>query len=229
MKRTRYIFPVLMSTRLLAQHEDTQVPGVGFGFSHSTFASVVTTIPDASQFITNQRTPDAGRTTPPMSQTTFGFSYGTFLWVKVNDRLNMRPGINAAFSNDHFDDHRQRNLYARAIDLTVTNHAIINLKPTNTHGMIKVARCMSYYLTGKQPYVLIGPKLHYKKFDRGFMRKGFESEGSMGLEVGYGINYTFHSMSVAPEIRYSVETSAQNVAGGQQKITHTLSLAINMF
>lgn len=232
MKKNLYILPVLLSTRLLAQQEQV-IPNVEFGFTNGTFANV-------TSITNNGTTPDPRpqrdammRNGQParMSQVTYGFSYGLFLWVKVNDRINIKPELDASFSNYRFGERArpQTSTYATSVDLTIANQAIINLKPVNTHGIIKAAKCMSYYLTSKQPYVLIGPKLSYHKFDQRFLQKGYQNEGSMGIVVGYGVNYGFHNMNVAPEIKYSIESSSQNAFDNKKKIIHTITLAINMF
>lgn len=231
MKKTRYILPVLVSTRLLAQQEQV-IPNVEFGFTNGTFINV-TTITNNGMAPTARPQRDAMMHNSPtrMNQVTYGFNYGLFLWVKVNDRINIKPELNASFSNYRFEERArpQTSTYATSVDLTVANQAIINLKPVNTHGIIKAAKCMSYYLTTKQPYVLIGPRLSYRKFDQGFLQKGYQNEASMGIVVGYGVNYGFHNMNVAPEIKYSIESSSQNAFDNKKKIIHTITLAINMF
>lgn len=232
MKKNRYILPVLVSTRLLAQQEQV-IPNVEFGFTNGTFVNV-TTITNSGAAPAPHPQRDAMMNKSPqtrMNQVTYGFNYGVFLWVKVNDRINIKPELNASFSNYKFEERArpQTSIYATSVDLTVANQAVINLKPVNTHGIIKAAKCMSYYLTTKQPYVLVGPKLSYRKFDQGFLQRGYQNEASMGIVVGYGVNYGFHNMNVAPEIKYSIESSSQNAVDNKKKIIHTITLAINMF
>lgn len=232
MKKTRYILPVLVSTRLLAQQEQL-VPNVEFGFTNGTFVNV-TTITNNGMAPEARPQRDARMNSMPqakMNQVTYGFNYGVFLWVKVNDKINIKPELNASFSNYKFEEHARpsTSMYATSMDLTVANQAIINLKPVNTHGIIKAAKCMSYYLTTKQPYMLVGPKLSYHKFDQGFLQKGYQNEASMGIVIGYGVNYGFHNMNVAPEIKYSIESSSQNAFNNKKKVIHTITLAINMF
>jgi hypothetical protein len=88
---------------------------------------------------------------------------------------------------------------------------------------------MSCYLTSKQPYLLIGPKIGLKKYDKGYIHKGFENEITMGLLVGYGINYEFHGVNFSPEIIYSVSTTTQNKIQDTKKIVHSITLGLNFF
>ncbi len=88
---------------------------------------------------------------------------------------------------------------------------------------------MSCYLTAKQPYIIVGPKINLKKYDKGFLRKGFENELSFGLLLGYGINYEFHGTNFAPEICYSLTSTGQNQINDSKKMSHTISLGFNFF
>ncbi|MBS1636588.1 MAG: hypothetical protein JST26_11785 [Bacteroidetes bacterium] len=165
------------------------------------------------------------------SQFTYAFQYGMFLWVKATDRVSIKPEITASFSNYKISDpaSRRQPTYATSTDLSIANQVVLALKPNNTHGIIKAAKCMSYYLTGKQPYLIFGPKLSFRKFDRGFIHKGFQNEATVGFVAGYGINYGFHNMNMAPEIKYGLETTAENKINNRQKFIHTISVSINLF
>jgi hypothetical protein len=231
-KTKKYIIPVLVTTtRLVAQEQD---PGIGFGFSHGVFTSVsyarTVTLP-AQTFAPNERTQTRTPQPESFSQSTYGFMYGAFLWVRATDDIHIRPEVMMGLAN-----YTVRNgaataqpLRATSADIAIANQVVVSLRPNNTHAVLKGARCMSYYLTGKQPYVIVGPKVGFRKYDRGFLQRGFDNEASIGLVAGYGVNYGFHNMNFAPEIKYSVEMSAQNRPNTHHKIVHTISVCISMF
>ena len=92
-----------------------------------------------------------------------------------------------------------------------------------------MARDMSCYLTSKQPYLLIGPKMNFKKFDNGYLNKGFQNEFNLGFFIGYATNYEFHGTNFLQEITYSVSSTAQNQINDTKKIAHTISLALSFY
>lgn len=162
-----------------------------------------------------------------MAESQFGFGIGIFLWLPLNAGLFYKPRLEGNFTTTCLKEGPV--LFATSFDISASNSFAIALKPANEHGVIYMARNMSCYLTSKQPYLLIGPKVSLKKFDTGFIHKGFQNELAFGIMVGYGINYEFHGTNFAPEISYSLTSTAQNKVKDSRKVLHTISLAINFF
>lgn len=229
LKQIWYILPILIAQKSFSQDE-TRVPDIEYGFSHGVFSSI-TTINPALKQIPEGREMKQKNTYYPLAQVNFGFNYGFFLLTKMTDRVFIRPELNTSFSNYHYTSNATdyKRVNATSIDISVFNQVIYTLKPINTHGIIKAAKCMSYYLTAKQPYLIFGPKFSFRKYDKGFLHKGYVNEGSFGMLVGFGVNYGFHNMNFSPEIKYSVEAAQQNKYPLSQKITHSIILTMNLF
>lgn len=224
MKRT-YILPLFFSSQLFCQSDETFESSIEFGVSHGTYANACFQSPQ----LTWQQS--EGVTKPeyssPISQTQFGFNFGFFMFKTLSNNIILRPGLESAFSN--LCIRQLPKVRARSLDINFYAPMMIMLTKPNKNGIIYLARNMSCYLTTKQPYVIVGPKVSLKQFDKGFREKGFQNEVCMGAMIGYGIQYEFHGTKVAPEISYSCEVTQQNKITMQQKITHSVTLSINVF
>jgi hypothetical protein len=150
-----------------------------------------------------------------------------FLWMPLNKGVAYKPKIEGSFGNLLLK--QNKNIFATLFDLCVSQSFAILLKSPNEHGTICIAKDMSCYLTSKQPYILIGPKINLKKFDKGFNGRGFDNEISMGFLIGYGIKYEFHGLCFSPEIIYSIASTDQNKIKESKKIVHSLTVALNFF
>lgn len=225
MKRS-YIISLILSSKVFCQTSDKVFDKrLEFGFSHGTYANVCFQNPELK--FQKQVEGKPGGYSSPVCQTQFGFNFGLFAWKPINSYLALRPAIEGVFSNLCL--HQPPKVRARSLDVNFLVPMVITLKKPNSHGIIYMARNMSCYLTSKQPYVIIGPKLSFKNFDRGFKSKGYQNERAVGALIGYGIQYEFHGTKVAPEIVYALELTQQNKITSTQKITHSVSVAINIF
>lgn len=226
MMKKNYIIPLILSSKVFCQSSDQTVGNrMEFGFSHGTYANVCFQSPETKFQIQPEGKPM--RYSSPVCQTQFGFNFGLFAWKPVNAYLAIRPIIETAFSN--LCVRLLPKVRAKSLDVNFSLPMMIALKKPNTHGIIYMARNMSCYLTTKQPYIIIGPKLSFKNFDRGFKEKGYQNERFVGALIGYGIQYEFHGTKVAPEVVYCLELTQQNKITSSQKMTHSISVAINIF
>lgn len=226
MMKKNYIIPLILSSKVFCQTSDQTFDNrPEFGFSHGTYANVCLQSPDMNF----QKHLD-GLSIPyrsPVCQTQFGFNFGLFAWKPLNTYLAIRPGLEAAFSNLCL--RLLPKVRAKSLDVNCTFPLMIALKKPDPQGVIYLARNMSCYLTTKQPYMIIGSKFCFKRFDQEFKNKGYENERLVGALFGYGILYEFHGTKVAPEIVYSLELTKQNRISSRQKVTHSISVAINIF
>jgi len=218
------MLPVFIGTNLLGQEHATFLPAVNFGFCHSVYTSMCFEPYTAGALHADHhfRNNHSG-----ITETQYGFGIGIFLWMPLNAGLVYKPKVEGNFSTACL--RQASSVFATSFDLGISNSFAIALKPADAHGVIYLARQMSCYLTSKQPYLLIGPKLNLKKFDAGFIDKGFQNELSFGILIGYGINYEFHGTNFVPEISYSITSTAQNKINDSKKVMHSISLAISFF
>jgi hypothetical protein len=225
MMKQKYIIPLFFSSKLFCQNDETFDSSMEFGISHATYINACFQRP------TLNLQPGSEIKKPfyssPVCETQFGFSLGWFIWKPLTEALAIRPTIETAFSNLCL--HQLPKVRAKSLDINFSAPMMIALKKPNKQGIIYLARNMSCYLTTKQPYLIVGPKLNFKQFDKGFRHKGFQNERWVGALIGYGIQYEFHGTKIAPEITYSFEVTQQNKITTQQKITHAITLTINVF
>ncbi|MBC7694446.1 MAG: hypothetical protein H7141_03265 [Burkholderiales bacterium] len=225
MKIQKYILPIFVSSHLMGQTSCKLFPDMSFGFTHSTFTSLCfQSFQQRPLFNPEQRLPVK---IPRISETQYGFGIGLFMWIPLNENIIFKPKIEGVFSNTC--RRQSPSVYATSFDVNISHGFVINLKQPDENGIIYMARNMSCYLTSKQPYLLIGPKMNLKKYDKGYLRKEFENELSFGFIMGYGINYIFQGKSVAPEICYTLSSTSQNKINDTRKMTHTITLALNFF
>ncbi len=223
MKLRYYILPVCIGSNLLAQEHAPLCPQLNFGFTHAVYSSIcLKSLPDQQAEGPKRKIKQSC-----MAESQYGFGIGAFLWLPMNERLVYKPKLEGNFTTTCLKE--KARLFATSFDIAVSNSFAMALKPANDHGIIYMARNMSCYLSSKQPYLLLGPKINLKKFDTGFINKGFQNELAFGFLLGYGINYEFHGTNVAPEIIYSLTSTAQNKINDNRKVLHTISLAINFF
>lgn len=225
MKIQKYFLPVFFSSHLMGQTSTQLFPEMSLGFSHSSFTSLCMQ-PGFPQpkFNPEQRLP---QTKARINEVHYGFGVGIFMWMPLTENIIFKPKIEGLFSNTC----RRESpcVYATSFDLNISHGFVINLKKPDPNGVICLARNMTCYLTSKQPYMIMGPKINLKKYDKGYLHKGFENEVSFGFFMGYGINYIFLGKSVSPEICYTLNSTSQNKINDARKMTHTITVSINFF
>lgn len=225
MKIQKYILPVFVSSHLMGQNPSELFPESRFGFTHSTSTSMC--------FQSNLLKPDLSNeyqksgSNKKVTETQYGFGIGLFLWMPLNDGIVFKPKVEGVFSNTC--TRQNKHVFATSFDLNISHGFVIALKKPDENGVIYMARNMSCYLTSKQPYLVIGPKINLKKYDKGYLNKGFENEMAFGFFIGYGINYIFQGKNVAPEICYHLGSTSQNQINNANKRTHTITFSLNFF
>ena len=226
MKLQKYILPVFVSTNLFGQADvDDIFPDMDFGFTHFVCTSTSFKSTPANSALITELNYKKKQTT--INEIQYGFGIGIFMWMPINEVIGFKPKVDCAFLNSCLK--QGSTIFSTCFDLSVSHGLIINLKAPDPNGIIYMARDMSCYLTSKQPYLLIGPKLNFKKFDSGYLKKGFQNELCLGFFVGYGINYEFHGTNFAPEISYCISSTAQNKINDANKIAHTITFSMNFF
>lgn len=225
MKLQTYILPFFVSANILAQDDKNVFPKINFGITHSTFTAMSFQSTHAKSITNNDLHITPHSTT--ITETQYGFGVGLFMWMPLNEGVIFKPKIEGSFSNSCIK--QSPCIFATSFDLSVSHGFVIALTKPNSDGIIYAARNMTCYLTSKQPYVLIGPKINLKKYDEGYIQKGFQNELVFGFFIGYGINYIFQGKNFAPEICYTINATSQNSINHAQKTMHTISVAVNFF
>jgi hypothetical protein len=225
MKLQNYIIPIFACSNLLAQSDEGLFPDLSFGITHSTYSNMC---------FQNQSNLYVSDSKKPMSfpknnitEVQYGFGLGLFLWMPLNEGIIFKPKFEGSFSNTCRK--QSPSVFSTSFDLSISHGFVIALKKPDKEGVIYVARNMTCYLQSKQPYLIIGPKINLKKYDKGYLDKGFENELTFGLMMGYGINYIFQGKNFAPEIYYTLSSNSQNEINNSRKITHSISIAVNFF
>jgi hypothetical protein len=228
MKLQNYIVPVFVCTNLLAQTEAGSFPKMSFGFTHSTYTSLSFSSMSVKPLFKKENESETTKPAPfRVTEIQYGFGIGVFLWMPLSDYVVFKPKIEGNFTNTCLK--HAGSVYATSFDISISHGFAVALDVPNTNGTIHVAKDMSCYLTSKQPYLLIGPKISLKKFDTGYLQKGYQNELNFGAFIGYGINFEFHGTNYAPEISYAISTTGQNEYNGSKKVAHTITLALNFF
>lgn len=226
MKLQNYILPLFVGTNLLAQTDNGFFPKISFGFTHSTYTSLSFSSMPLNPVLKKEG--ESPQHEPfKVTEIQYGFGIGVFLWMPLSEYIVFKPKIEGTFTNTCLK--HAGCTYATSFDISISHGFAVALEPPNTNGTIHVAKDMSCYLTSKQPYLLIGPKISLKKFDAGYLGKGYQNELNFGAFIGYGINFEFHGTNYAPEISYALSTTGQNEYNGSKKVAHTLTLALNFF
>lgn len=225
MKLQKYIFPIFIGSNLLGQNSDDVFPDLQFGFTHSIYSSVCFNSNSTKKSLYNEEGNTYSKS--KVAEIQYGFGLGMFLWMPLNETVIFKPKVEVTFSNSCLK--QKKTIYSTCFDFSVSHGFAIALSPANMDGVICMARDMSCYLTSKQPYLLIGPKMNFKKFDNGYLNKGFQNEFNLGFFIGYATNYEFHGTNFLQEITYNVSTTAQNQINNSKKIAHTISLALSFY
>lgn len=225
MKLNLALYPLVSLAVLTTQAQDKLMPNLKLGFSHTLFSSLIFHSSNTNSLLTQEN--ETVNFHKNIKEINYGFGIGLFLWAPINERIIFKPKIEGCFSN--VSSQFPKPALGTSFDLVLSYGLVINLKSEDHHGIIYLARDMSCYLTTKQPYVLLGQVATLKKYDLGYLHKGYKNELMYGFYVGYGINYEFHGTNFAPEIYYSISKSVAKNTIESDKTTHTITLALNIF
>ena len=233
MKLLAKTFPVLLIKIGCAQTPvDYSAHKIDFGFSSATF----------SGFSSNNLVPQNNinsdfkyAKSKTVSTITYGWKQGFFFWVNLSSCLAYRPEVNAVFGINNYKNlfsKGDRTIYSTSLGVEFKPQLIIRLGCWNSEPIIKLARNMSYYLTGKQSYLIVGPKFSYQKTDKAFSKLNNDKFSSFGFVFGCGADHLFPNLNVAPELSLSVEYKTGNYPE-QKKDSNRyyacLSLAMNFY
>lgn len=223
MRQKSYWLMLFAPNLLLGQQSTDSAPTNEFGFTHSTHVSLGFSPPELPNPLYKETRTNYSMN--PIKSCQYGYGVGWFGWFTLNHLMSIKPQIETIFSNLALRYNQK--IYAKVYDLCFSNAFQIAIKKANHNGVIYCARNMSCYLTAKQPYVSLSPKISLRKYDTGFIQKGFSNQVVYAFSVGYGINYEFHGMNLAKEIKYHIETT--DLAFATKQICHSVSVAINLF
>lgn len=226
MKLRNYILPLVVGSNLFGQAEQGLFPKMSFGFTHSTYTSLSFSSLSIKP-VFKKEGQQAKKERSKITEVQYGFGIGLFLWMPLSEYVVFKPKLEGTFTNTCLKN--AGSVYATSFDISLSHGFVVALDAPDPNGTIHIAKNMSCYLSSKQPYLLIGPKINLKKFDVGYIQKGYQNELNFGAFIGYGINFEFHGCSYAPEISYSISTTGQNEYNGSKKVAHAITLALNFF
>lgn len=203
---------------------------IDYGYSFATFSG--TTL---NGFL--KESSDKNPLSKPQSATEFnyGWKQGLFLWINLSPCVAYRPELNAVFCVHHHKNlasPEKKAVYSTSGGFEFKPQFIIRVGCRNTEPVIKLARNMSYYLTQKQSYLIIGPKFSYQKSDKIFLKNNTERNYSVGIVFGVGTDYLFPCLDVAPELTMSIEYQPGNNREQKKSSSRyytSLSLVMNFF
>lgn len=235
MKLLAKTFPLLLIKIGCAQTAlDYSAIKVDYGYSASTFSGIT-----LNNFTVNKTESDISKNkfSKPavMPSYNYGWKQGVFLWINLSPCYAYRPEINVSFcitSHKNSSSKTKKTIHSTSVGFEFKPQLIIRIGCRNTDPIIKMARNMSYYLTQKQTYLIVGPKFSYQKSDKTFLKKNNERNYSTGFVFGIGSDHLFPNLDVAPELIMSLEYQTGN-NHEQKKDSNryytSLSLAMNFF
>jgi hypothetical protein len=225
-------FPLIMIKIACSQTPvDFNAKKIEFGFSTSTFAGASVNYL-ASGFLEKQDLYSyLPLEKPYLTFSNFGWKQGMFVWVNLNTRFSYKAQLDFSYSVNHFKKISGNN-YCTSFGVEYKPQLIIRLGHYNTSPVIKMARDMSYYITGRQNYLIIGPKFTYARPDKSFYRRTNLKYASAGVIMGIGADNLFPNLEVAPELTVSAEYKTEKVSASPSfwdQCYISLSLAMNFF
>jgi hypothetical protein len=206
---------------------------IDYGFTTSTFAgSSINYI--ASNFLEKKDVYSyLPISRPNATFSNFGWKQGIFVWVNLSERFSYKAQCDIVFGVNQFRYINENlNTYCRFFGVEYKPQLIIKLGRFNRHPLVKLAKDMSYYMTGRQTYLVIGPKFCYSKPDRYFLKENNIKYSSAGMMFGIGTDNLFPNMDFAPELIVSAEYKTGRRYGDPydpNRYYFSLSLAVNFF
>ncbi len=226
-------FPVLLIKMGCAQTPvDYSAHKIDFGFSSATFSGFTSSNLVSEKKITGDFMHSRSKAVSTFS---YGWKQGVFFWVNLNSCVAYRPEINAVFCVNNYKNVFSKNekaIYSTSLGVEFKPQLIIRLGCWNSDPVIKLARNMSYYLTGRQAYLIVGPKFSYQKADKTFLKMNNDKYSSFGFVFGCGADHLFPNLNVAPELLFSMEYKTGNNSGQKKDSSRyytSLSLAMNFY
>jgi hypothetical protein len=170
---------------------------------------------------------------PSVVYANFGWKQGLFMWVNLNEHISYKTQIDLVFGVTQYKYiSDKQNTYCKFLGLEYKPQLIIKMGCCDKEPVIKMARNMSYYLTKRQSYLIVGPKWTYRRSDKNFLKNNSERSYSIGGVFGIGVDNLFPNLEVAPELIASVEYQTGNLhekQKGSNRYYASLSLVMNFF
>ena len=237
MKLLAKTFPVLLFQFSSAQTPlDYSAKKIDYGYSTSTFSGItLNNIIREKQFSKEFLSTNQFSKAPLTPSYNYGWKQGLFLWINLNPCYAYRPEINATFGitiHKPVFSKAERTVYSTFVGFEFKPQLIIRIGCRNTEPVIKMARNMSYYLTERQSYLIVGPKISYQRSDKTFLKNNSERNYKIGVLFGIGVDNLFPNLDVAPELVASVEYQTGNShinEKGSNRFYTSLSLVVNIF
>jgi hypothetical protein len=228
-------FPFFISVGTWAQSSyDADLPIVEFGYCTSTFSGIdIGHALQTKQFNSDIHKRTDANTLPNLS---YGWKEGTFLWFNVCPEISIKAQTDFGFCVNNYKTQKtfegRQTAYSVSYGLDIKPQLIIKLRKVDHHPIIKMAKCMSYYLSGKQSYLIIGPKISYQKTDNNFLNGKGASYFTVGNVIGIGVDHMFPNLDFSPEIYVSLDyqpgkSSYSPIASN--RFFASLTLAVSIF
>ncbi len=178
------------------------------------------------------RTPD----TVPNLNFSYGWKQGTFVWLNINSDFSIKIELAGTFCVNNLKNNSantdQKMNYSMGYGIEFKPQLIVKLGNVNRHPIIKMAKCMSYYLSGRQSYLIMGPKFALQKTDKQVLAGSPLNYLSVGSMFGVGMDNMFPNLDVAPEIYVSFDFQPnQNnfFPNSNSRYFASVTLALNIF
>jgi hypothetical protein len=212
---------------------DYHAKKIEFGFSSATFSGSSVNYISTTFLEKKDLYSYLPITRPNATYSNFGWKQGLFIWVNLSERFSYKAQCDLMFGINQYKNLKEdMNTYCKFFGIEYKPQLVIRLGKYNTSPVIKMARDMSYYLTGRQCYLVIGPKFTYAKPDKFFLRDNDIKYNSVGMVMGYGVDNLFPNLELAPELLVSAEYKTGRRYGDPYNLNRyylSLSLAVNFF
>jgi hypothetical protein len=232
MKSLMKISPLVISISCLSQTvKQKPNPKIEFGFTTSTFCGTSAANPVVKKIQGSRlmkREPDQAE----LPSSNYGWKQGLFYWVNLNSYLSYKAELDFVFSVNSYASAGEKVCYSTAGGYELKPQLIIKPSEVDKAPILKIAKNMSYYLSGKQPYLIVGPKFGFYKSDKAFRKDNNSTYYTIGCVGGFGIDNMFHNMDFAPELTVSVEYQTGNshlLPKASSRYFISAAIAINFF
>lgn len=206
---------------------------IEFGFASSTFAGSSVNYITTSFFEKKDLYSYLPLTRPNATYANFGWKQGMFFWVNLNEHISYKAQCDIVFGVGQYRSlHENLNTYCKFTGIEYKPQLIIRLGGFDKEPVIRMAKDMSYYLTGRQTYLVLGPKFTYTKPDHYFLKNNDIQYTSIGGIVGIGADHLFPNLDFAPELVLSAEYKTGRRFGDPYDLNRyyvSLSLGLNLF
>lgn len=214
---------------------NTDAKKIDFGFTSSTFAGASINY-FANNFLEKQNLYSYLPLNKPKTVfSNYGWKQGLFILVNLTPHFAYKAQADFNFSVNNFKhlvESSLTNNYSTSFGLEFKPQLLIKFGGYNSEPVFKLAKNMSYYSTGRQSYIILGPKFSFCKHDKTFLQNHNLNYCSVGAVLGVGSDTEFPCLNFAPELLLSVEYKTRNSQAESSPLTRyyvSLSLTANFF